>query len=132
MLFKVKKQLLLVSLFFSIGTCIVSYFIPLIIPFWTKGIINVEFVQLIPFIFLVVIQYFAYAGAVVLNAFEDLNGQVVLSLFASIFIIPVAKYFFNIGIGIGSVPLASAILILPTLVYVLHKSNKCIKSIIVT
>ncbi len=109
LLFKVKNQLLLVSLFFSVGTCIVAYFMPFIVPFWTKGIINIEFVQLFPFIFLVVVQYFAYAGAVVLNAFEDLKGQVVLSVFASIFIIPLAKYFFYIGVGIGSVPLASAI-----------------------
>jgi O-antigen/teichoic acid export membrane protein len=130
LLFKVRNQLLLVSLFFSIGTCIVAYFMPFIIPFWTKGIINIEFIQLLPFIFLVVIQYFAYAGAVVLNAFEDLKGQVVLSVFASIFIIPLAKYFFSIGIGIGSVPLASAILILPTLIYVLYKSNNCINNII--
>ncbi len=130
LLFKVKNQLLLVSLFFSVGTCIVAYFMPFIVPFWTKGIINIEFVQLFPFIFLVVVQYFAYAGAVVLNAFEDLKGQVVLSVFASIFIIPLAKYFFYIGVGIGSVPLASAILILPTLIYVLYKSNKCITNII--
>ena len=130
LLFKVKKQLLLVSLFFSFGTCLVSYFIPLIIPLWTKGIINIKFVQLFPFVFLAIVQYFAYAGAVVLNAFEDLNGQVILSVFASIFIIPLAKYFFNIGMGIGSVPLASAILILPTLIYVLYKSNKCIDNLI--
>lgn len=130
LLFKVKNQLLLFALIFSIGTCIVAYFVPLIIPFWTKGIINVELIQLFPFVFLVVIQYFAYAGAVFLNAFEDLKGQVVLSVIASICIIPLAKYFFYIGVGIGSVPLASSILILPTLIYVLYKSHKCINNII--
>ncbi|MBW8359992.1 MAG: hypothetical protein K0M63_09375 [Weeksellaceae bacterium] len=131
LLFKAKNQLLWISLFFSIGTCIVAYFMPFIVPFWTNGIINIEFTQLLPFVFLVVIQYFAYSGAVFLNAFEDLNGQVVLSVAASVFIIPLAKYFFYIGIGIGSVPLASAILILPTLIYVLYKSNKCINNLIV-
>lgn len=130
LLFKIRNQLLLVSLIFSIGSMIIAYFMPIIIPFWTKGIINVVFVQLFPFLFLAIVQYFAYAGAVVLNAFEQLKGQVVLSVCASIFIIPLAKYFFYLGVGIGSVPLASAILILPTLIYVLFKSKKCINNII--
>lgn len=128
-LFRIKNQLLLISLLFSIGTCIVAYFMPYFISYWTKGIITVERIHLFPFIFLAIIQYFSYSGAVVLNAFEDLKGQVVLSVFAAIFIIPLAKYFFYIKIGIGSVPFASTILILPTLVYVLYKSNKCIETV---
>lgn len=128
-LFRIKNQLLSISLLFSIGTCIAAYFIPYFISYWTKGIITVELIHLFPFVFLAIIQYFSYSGAVVLNAFEDLKGQVVLSVFAAIFIIPLAKYFFNIKIGIGSVPFASAILIVPTLVYVLYKSNKCIETV---
>lgn len=128
-LFKIKNQLLLISLLFSVGTCVVSYFMPAIIPYWTKGVINVELLQLLPFVVLVIIQYFSYSGAVILNAFEDLNMQVILSIVSALLIIPIAKYFFNINFGIGSMPLASSLVILPTLVYVLYKSNKCINSV---
>lgn len=126
---KIKKQLLLIALAFSIGTCIVFFFIPTVVSVWTKGMIIVELNQLFPFAFLVIIQYFAYSGAVFLNAFEDLDGQVLMAFISALIIIPLAKYFFYIEIGIGSVPLASALATLPSLVYVLLKSNKCINSI---
>lgn len=129
MLKKIQKQLLLFSSLFSFGTIAVSFFIPFFINYWTRGIITVNLYQLLPFSALVIIQFFAYSGAVFLNAFEDLKGQVILSVMAAIFIIPLAEYFFYLKVGIGSVPLASAILIFPTLIYVLDKSNKCIANL---
>lgn len=129
MLRKIQKQLLLFSSLFSFGTIAVSFFIPFFINYWTRGMITVDLNQLLPFSGLVIIQFFAYSGAVFLNAFEDLKGQVILSVIAAAFIIPLAKYFFYLKVGIGSVPLASAILIFPTLIYVLYKSNKCIENL---
>jgi O-antigen/teichoic acid export membrane protein len=127
MLRKIQKQLLIFSSLFSCGTIAISFFIPFFINYWTRGMVTVNLNQLWPFSSLVIIQFFAYSGAVFLNAFEDLKGQVILSVIAAAFIIPLAQYFFHIKVGIGSVPLASATLVFPTLIYVLYKSNSCIK-----
>jgi len=127
-LLKIQKQLLLVAFIFSLGTVLVTFLVPLFVTYWTKGVIHVELIQLIPFVLLTSVQFFSYVGAVFLNAFEELKGQVVLSVIAAVLIIPLAKYFFYLNLGIGSVPAASFVLIVPTLLYVHFKSLKCIKS----
>lgn len=126
---KIQKELLFIASGFSVGTIIVTFFVPYLIGFWTQGIIMVKPQQLIPFALQVCIQFFAYVGAVILNAFEELKGQVLLAIIASLFIIPLAKYFFSLKFGIGSVPAAAAILIIPTLIYVHYKSNSCIQNL---
>jgi len=122
-LWKLFKQLILIALGFSLGTAIFSFLIPMLVSAWTKKIILVEVSQLIPFALLISIQAIAYAGAVVLNAFEDLQGQIVLSVLASCLIVPLSNYFFKIDFGIGTVPLASSILLIPSVIFVLVKSN---------
>lgn len=91
--------------------------------------INIELIEFVPFILLVIIQSFAYCGAVFLNAFEILKGQIVFSVTASILMMPLTNYLFKLNYGISSVPLASALLTLPTCIYVLVLTKKQIKSI---
>jgi len=129
---KMYRQLLAISAVFVLSTAALIFFIPAIITVWTKGTISVSLIQLIPFVLLVFIQSFSYVGAVFLNAFEDLSGQVIFSVISAILIIPVAKYFFYANFGIGSVPLASAIVCSPSLFYLLYKSKSCINKVAAT
>lgn len=128
-LLKLYNQLMLLSAMFGVCCLLVTFIMPTLIKFWTKNILNVRLAQLYPFVILVIIQAFAYSGAVFLNAFEQLKGQIIFSFLAAILIIPVATLLFKINFGIGTVPLAAAILTMPTLIYVVVKSNKIIKQL---
>ncbi|WP_419801112.1 lipopolysaccharide biosynthesis protein [Mucilaginibacter sp.] len=120
------NQLILLSSLFVFGCAAITLVMPNIIYIWTKHIIMINLNQLYPFLLLVSIQAFSYSGAVVLNAFEKLDVQIILSLLSAILIIPMSNLLFKHNIGLGTVPLASSILTLPTLVYLMHKSRKCI------
>ncbi len=129
-LIKIYNQLLLCALAFSIATCCVIFLIPTLVSLWTNKAITIARVEdLYPFAFLFMVQVFAYCGAVFLNAFEKLKGQIVLSVIASVLMIPLCKLLFSLSVGIGSVPLASALLTIPTLVFVIYKSKKCINEV---
>ena len=123
------KSLLSIATAFSIGAVAVTIVLPYVIPVWTKDKIAVELNQLAPFIILFLVQSFAYVGAVFLNAFEKLKGQILFSFSSSIFIIPFSTVFFKSDLGIGSVPLASAVLTLPTMLFVLTRSYNIIKKL---
>jgi len=123
---KLFKQILLIAFAFSLGAIVVTLFIPMFIGIWTKGIIQVKPIQLIPFVLLVCLQAFAYSGAVILNAFEQLKGQIIFAIIAGILIIPIAKLLFSLNFGIGTVPLASAILIIPSTIFVIFRARNII------
>ena len=125
-LWKLYKQLLIIALGFSLGTGIFTLFIPHIIKIWTNNLIKVEVIQLVPFSLLICFQAIAYAGAVILNAFEELKGQILLSILASILMIPLSNLFFDMHIGIGSVPLATLLLTVPTVIFVLLRAKSII------
>jgi len=127
---KLYNQLLLCALGFSIGVCVVTCFIPYFINIWTNKAITIESVRgILPFALLIIIQVFSYCGAVFLNAFEKLGGQIVLSFIAAALMIPLSKLLFSLSVGISTVPLSSAILTFPTLVYVLYKAKIYINNI---
>ena len=126
-LMKLFNQLLLISLGFCCIIICASFLMPIVISLWTKRQIEVHVGQMYSFALLDCIKTFAYAGAVVLNAFENLTGQIILSIIASLLMVPLATFLFNQGVGIGTVPLASALLTFPTMVYVLFKAKKSIK-----
>ncbi|MDR6941175.1 lipopolysaccharide biosynthesis protein [Mucilaginibacter pocheonensis] len=127
---KIYKQLLLLALAFSIGTCLVTFFVPVLISLWTNKAIMISNIKdVYPFALLVIIQCFSYCGAVFLNAFEKLKGQIILSITASVLMIPLCRLLFSLEVGIGTVPLSAAILTLPTLVFVIYKSKVCINEI---
>lgn len=128
-LLKLFRQLLLISTLFSLGSLIITLAIPALIEHWTRNIIHVSIKQIYPFCCLVTIQAFAYSGAVFLNAFEELKGQIVLSFISAALMIPLSNALFNINFGIGTVPLSSAILTLPTMVYVIYKAKDCVSRI---
>lgn len=129
-LIKIYNQLLLCALAFSIGTCCVVFLIPTLVSLWTNKVIVIANVKdLFPFAFLFIVQVFSYCGAVFLNAFEKLKGQIILAVIASALMIPLCKLLFSLSIGIGSVPLASAVLTIPALIFVTYKSKRCINEI---
>jgi len=126
---KLFNQLLFIASIFCVGTFIFTFIIPFIVEIWTKKMIRVELAQLYPFVILVCIQAFAYAGATILNAFENLKGQIILAVVAALLIIPLAKLLFSLNVGIGTVPLASAILLLPSSIFVIYKARAIINSV---
>jgi len=125
-LLKLYKQLIMIALLFGLGGGVFTLFVPYLIGIWTKQLIKVEVTQLIPFACLIAVQALAYAGAVILNAFEHLKGQIYFSILASLLIIPVCDLFFKWDFGIGTVPFASSILIFPSLIFVLIKARSVI------
>lgn len=127
---KIFNQLLLCAFVFSIGACVVTLFIPFLISLWTnKTIIITNVRSIYPFALLIIVQVFSYCGSVFLNAFEQLKGQIILSVIASVLMIPLSKLLFQLSVGIGSVPLSAAILTLPALIFVIYKSKSCINKI---
>ncbi|MFY0253346.1 hypothetical protein ACDQ55_05245 [Chitinophaga sp. 30R24] len=128
-LLKVRHQLLIISLVFAILSFLSTFIIPFVVDIWTGHRIHVETRYLVVFAALISIQAFAYSGAVFLNAFEVLSGQIVFSVISAIIMFPLSKFFLKIGLGINSVPLASALLTFPTMAYVLIKAKSCINLI---
>lgn len=126
---KLFNQLLLISVGFCFIIICASFAMPIVISLWTKKQIEVRVDQMYSFALLDCIKTFAYAGAVVLNAFEQLTGQIILSIIASLLMVPLATFLFKQHIGIGTVPLASAILTLPTMIYVFFKAKHSIKNL---
>lgn len=129
LLTKLFKQLLVVALAFSIGATVFTFFVPMMVSIWTKKIIIVKLAQLYPFLILVCIQAFAYSGGVILNAFEKLKEQIILAVTSALLIIPLADFLFANHFSIGSVPLASAILLFPTAIILIYKARIVIKRI---
>ncbi|GGE55710.1 O-antigen/teichoic acid export membrane protein [Pedobacter psychrotolerans] len=129
LLSKLFRQLLIIALLFSIGAVIFTFFVPMLVSIWTKKIIIVKFAQLYPFVILVCIQAFAYSGGVILNAFERLKEQIILAVISGVLIIPLANFLFASHFSIGSVPLASSILLLPTAIIIIFKARNVIKDL---
>lgn len=110
-------KMLIFSLFFSTCAVLVAYFSPYVVDIWTGSKLKVSREQSIYFAALVSIQAFAYSGAVVLNAYEKINFQLVLSLIATVLMFPLSLHFIDSGLSIASIPLASASLTFFTAIY---------------
>ena len=105
------------SIVFSIASFIFTFLASNVIFIWTNGNINIEQEQAIYFAFLVSVQAIAYSGAVVLNAYEKITYQLIISIASTILMIPLAVYLIKMDFGISSVPLAAGILTLLPAVY---------------
>lgn len=105
------------SVLFLIASFIVSFFASDIVALWTNDKININQKEAIYFAFLVSVQALAYSGAVVLNAFEKINYQLILSLCTTICMIPLSLYLINSDYGIASIPLSAGILTLIPMLY---------------
>lgn len=90
---------------------------PPLVDIYSGGKIHVSISDTLIFWFFITIQIFSYAGAVFLNAAERLRGQIILAIVSAVFLIPTVLFFYAKGLGISAVPLATALLISPALLY---------------
>ena len=88
--------------------------------------IYVSSYQAYPFALLAGIQALAFAGAVYLNAFEELNGQIVLGVLSIPLFFTTAYMFFQHGLGIVSIPWATVVALVPTAVYCCFRAKRLI------
>jgi O-antigen/teichoic acid export membrane protein len=88
-----------------------------LIDIYSGGKIHVSVSDALAFWVLIMIQIFAYAGAVFLNAAEKLHVQIIFAVVASALLIPTVLFFYANGMGFSAVPLATAALIMPSLFY---------------
>jgi len=123
---KIHRYIYLFSILSSVVSISLIYICPVFIPLWTKNMIHVTSGETIPFVILFCIQSLGYAGAVFLNAFEKLRGQIIMAVISAVLIIPVAKIFFNMKMGIDAIPLSAAVLTLPAVIFCYIKSRECI------
>lgn len=124
------KTLILINIVFDLLVVGAYFSLPFIINIWTKGLIKVTLKETYAFPILISIQSLAYCGAVFLNAFEDLKGQIVFAIIAAALIVPIVKIgFCYFNFGIGTVPLVSALLISPSVIFYLKKSYNRINTI---
>ena len=117
------------SLLFSICVFAFSIVSPVLINWWTNGRIDVNSSTTLFFAALLSIQAITYCGATVMNSFEDLNFQIVLSGLAVVFMIPLSSYLFSINFNIISVPIASLIISIPGLFYCNYKAISLIRGL---
>lgn len=112
------KELQFIVLIVSITLLGLSIlFAPWFVNLYSSGKIAIKLTTALIFWLLTTIQISSYAGAVFLNAAEKLKGQIILSTLATILLIPLVLFFYSRDVGFSSVPLASALLITPNLIY---------------
>jgi O-antigen/teichoic acid export membrane protein len=130
-LVKCRKQLLLLLIIFIIGVCIS---IPVITPFvkwWTGGKINVDIVEIIPFVLFIILLAINYYEAVILNASEKIKIQIIISVLCMplffIFIFMIKSFVINSYIVI---PIANMLVLIPGAIIFKIYADKIIKSFI--
>lgn len=120
-------------IFYGLGACaagvavaagMAAWFAPSLVLALTN--ISIDRSEAVPFAVLVSVQAAAFAGAVYLNAFERLSGQVMLSIGSLPVFFGVAIALFNGQFGIGTVALASSVATAPALVYSLWSAWKIV------
>lgn len=92
------------------------------------GWLSARYEEAWPFAALVTVQSFAYSGAVFLNAYERVNGQIILSLLAVPIFLTLSVLAFDAGHGIASVPLATTAAIMPSMFYCLIAGNRLVRT----
>lgn len=120
---------LTLSLLFSICVFGFSIISPDLINWWTGGRIDVDSSITFFFAAMLSIQAITYCGATVMNSFEDLNFQIVLSGLAVVLMIPLSSYLFSSNFDIVSVPIASLLISIPGLFYCNYKAISLIRGL---
>jgi O-antigen/teichoic acid export membrane protein len=116
----VKKftQLHLMALSVALIMLVFTLFIATpVIEIYASKKIHITTNDTLSFWILITIQIFAYAGAVFLNATEKLKGQVIFAVLAALLLIPCVMLLYAKGWGFTAVPIATALLISPSLIY---------------
>ncbi|GAA0670498.1 lipopolysaccharide biosynthesis protein [Rheinheimera tangshanensis] len=130
-----KKLMRLYIIFFTLALlfsmCVFCFSIisPDLINWWTDGRIDVDSSTTLFFAAMLSIQAITYCGATVMNSFEDLNFQIVLSGLAVVLMIPLSSYLFSINFDIVSVPIASLLISIPGLFYCNYKAISLIRGL---
>ncbi|VVS90861.1 hypothetical protein DBB_4290 [Desulfoluna spongiiphila] len=114
---KLYIYLLVNSVVFTICAFTIAQFSDIIVSFWTGNRISISPHEASYFALLVSIQSFAYSGAVILNAYEHINSQIVLSLTSAMFLVPLSILFIRHGFGVSTIPFVASLLTLPALIY---------------
>jgi O-antigen/teichoic acid export membrane protein len=109
-------QLMALAISMLILLCACFLVSPLV-ALYSGGLIHSSTSDALAFWFLITVQIFSYAGAVFLNAAEKLRGQIILAAVAAAMLIPTALIFYTNKLGFTAVPIATALLILPSLFY---------------
>ncbi len=119
--FKIIKKyyffMLAITFLFILGSFAFSIISPHVINIWTNDNIHVEAKDTLYFAFLISVQAVAYSGAVVLNAYEKMNGQIILSVISTAFMVPLSLFLITKGCGLSSVPIAAGLLTIIPAIY---------------
>ncbi len=105
---RIFNLLIVVAMLFSCAALLGAVFTPRFVNYWTSGRIAVSSSEAVFFALLVSVQALAYSGAVFLNAFEQLRGQIAVALLGALAFLPLTLMFVRLELGIVAIPLAAA------------------------
>ena len=123
------QNLFLITLVINVLLIGSSYLLPWFIEVWTNGKIVVRHSVLWWFLFQFVVQSFAYAGAVFLNAFEILKSQIYFAVGASVVFYPLTIFLFKYFQEVYVVPMTVTIVLIPSLIYSIYYSLKITRNV---
>ncbi len=126
---KIYQRLLLFSFLCTLGAFILTAIAPAFIYYWTMQKVSITTKDCLPFAILITFQSIAYAGAVVMNAFEKVRLQIILAVVSLLFLFPVMQFGFTNDWRIATPALTSSILILPALIGCNIMAVRLIKSV---
>lgn len=105
-------QLLALALAFAAACGAAAFWVPAVVAAWTGGKVALSTGECLAAAALTSAQAIAYAGAVVMNAFERLRLQVALAFCSIGLMVPLSQWLFDRGHGIAAVPVAACLLTL--------------------
>nr|WP_264081278.1 oligosaccharide flippase family protein [Pectobacterium versatile] len=114
---KLYKIMLAISILFSLSTLFLAYITPTLGEWWLGDILKIKREDAYFFAALTIVQSLAYAGAVILNAFEDVRIQTYLSVISIIVMYPLCELFIGLGMGIVSIPFSAMLITLFPMCY---------------
>jgi O-antigen/teichoic acid export membrane protein len=126
---KIYQRLLLFSFLCTLGAFVLTLVAPPFIYYWTVKRVTVTTSECLPFAVLIAFQSIAYAGAVVMNAFEQVRLQIILAVISILLLFPVMQFGFTNGWRIATPALTSAILIIPAMIGCNIMAARLIKSV---
>lgn len=110
------------------GVIFLAYITPTLGEWWLGDFIKIRREDAYFFAALSIVQSLAYAGAVILNAFEDIRIQTYLSVISIIIMYPLCKFFIALGMGMVSIPFSAMLITLIPMIYCNFKAIYVIKN----
>lgn len=128
-LLSLQHRFLLFTAVMTIGAAIAVLNLEWAVRLLSHGQLDVSGLTLWPFALLASIQSLAFSGAVFLNVFERINGQLALGVLAVPSFLLLSEYFFAHGWSVSAVPLATSLALVPTTVYCAISSRRTITTL---